>query len=87
MALPPEDQKLLLISTPDLIKELLNRFDDAVFAGLKDRPDGPEDAGHRIICRRYGGDPFMCVALAHGVGQMAQNQVNASITEISEEEL
>lgn len=85
--LTPENQQLALISTPQLIKELLNRFDDAVFAGLKDRPDTKEGDGHRIICRRYGGDPFMCVALGYGVAHMAQNDVNGMIEEISEEDL
>lgn len=54
------NETIQLIPTDALIKELIRRFDHAVFTGRIDRPDAS------IRSRRWKGDADICAGLAAG---------------------
>lgn len=71
-----DDKKLYvtsisLFSTQQLIDELLNRFDHAVFCGTK-----VEDRDSKVTIRRWKGHQHTCAGLAQDVGMSALNQLH-----------
>lgn len=53
--------ELSFVSTDDLLKELLIRFDHAVFMGRKDR-NGNKDM---LFYRKFMGDAHLCMGMSH----------------------
>lgn len=79
--------KLELFPTNDLLCALLARYDDAVFAGIIDRPDPREGEGERIISRRYKGDLMTCIGLVGLLQSNCARALHDQITEIDSQDL
>jgi len=69
------------ISTTDLIEVLINRFDHAVFSGL--RVD--DKKGDQLECE-YQGDEFVCMGLATGLGHKVYSENNIMPDEDDDDE-
>jgi hypothetical protein len=59
-----------LISTEDLIKELYNRFDDVIIAGLRIGYEGKKD----IVIRHWKGSLTTCAGLASQIQHCVNEQ-------------
>ena len=69
---------LKLISNDDLIKELLNRFDHAVFAGVRVKNPGnfngvDEAKGDIQTIRRWFGNSYTCAGLCSSLTRTILN--------------
>ncbi len=66
---------LQLQPTDALINELLDRFDAAIFYGIKARPTD-ESPLCKIRTRRYTGDRLTCIALGLGIATLVQKELD-----------
>lgn len=77
---------LALTPTDDLIKELLARYDHAIFAGLKNRPT--EELPHATLRSwRYVGNEHICTSLGHKMMQVCHENLDRQETPIEPEDL
>ena len=85
---PSHADRIALVPTADLIVALLDRYDHAVFAGIQDRPSGPQKTdAMTVTSRRYVGDPYKCMGVAHGVISMCQRAIDNATEEMSPDDL
>lgn len=74
-----------LIPTTVLLDEILDRYNDAIFAGIIERKEG--DREYRIVSRRHTGDVVSCIALAGLMSENCARLLSDSIEEISPDEI
>ena len=77
---------LELVPTLDLQKELMSRFDHAVFHGYKNRPTEDSPYNH-IKSWSMVGDPMMGVGLAGWIGSKCLSMVVEAETKANPDEL
>lgn len=68
---------LELVSTDDLLDEIMKRFDHVVFIGRKDGAEEPN-----VYHRRWAGDYHTCIGLSHDM----QDRILSDLIEIEEDE-
>lgn len=73
--------ELAWASTDDLLKEMMNRFEHAVFCGLKPA----EDDGHPIT-GHWHGNAITCVGLANAISQAAMRHCEFDEEQIEDDE-
>jgi hypothetical protein len=83
----PQQQALLdLLPTDELQRALLNRFDAAVFHGMKSRPvEGQKDA--HIKAWGVRGDLYKVIGLGHTIIARTQRMIENAEEEASADEL
>lgn len=81
------EMNLELIKTDDLLTEVLNRFDHAVFAGMRVQTGGvDEPLGGMIENCRNKGNPRTCQGLATGMIAHIQADVDVRYRPASDDE-
>lgn len=77
---------LALAGTNDLLVELLTRYDHAIFAGIKLRPQPAHPDAH-IRSWRYVGSEQIGIALGHKMMRVCQDNLDRQETTINADEL
>lgn len=73
---------ICLVSTDDLLKELLHRFDHAVFAGVQVK--GTEEVGPIDTIRRWYGNSYTCAGLCASLSTSILKDFSDRETEVEE---
>ena len=74
-----------LLTTQDLIDQLITRFDAVVFCGVQDRHDAHGE-GMNILWRRKG-DHHRCIGLSHHVIARCQEDLDEIVEPIEPTDL
>ncbi len=70
-------EQLAMVTTMDLQKELMSRYDHAIFHGYKDRPVDGRDDNH-IKAWGQKGDQYKCIGLGFALIRRCQNEIEAA---------
>lgn len=73
--------ELELATTDEILKELLSRFENAVFCGVK-LPIGEQQA----VVGQWRGNALTCVGLAQSIAQSALLECQFDDTDVEEDE-
>lgn len=73
-----------LIPTEELLKELLNRFDHAIFMGIKVYK---EQGGEITSVRRWIGNSYTCCGLCESIKRSILNEFDSKEVPIGENDL
>lgn len=78
---------LSLVPTDDLLKEFINRFDHAVFMGIRLANDvtSKEECGI-YSCREWVGNSYTCVGLCASLSRNILNRYDEKENEISKDD-
>lgn len=78
---------LQLVPIDDLVKELTNRFDHAVFMGIKVESNDPKATAGIYSCREWVGNSYTCAGLAQSLTRNILNCYDSRESDVSREDI